>query len=364
MLTLAVSGLFFMSALNIRSSMSNTLDRSFALRKYDLQIFLGDMYPSEQIESAIRKTPGVVRAESWFTSEASIPGKDAREDGDSLDTLSFPIIALPENSKAIDLEIVEGRNLLPGDIDALVINTTLAEESQIRTGNTITLRFKRNLTSWRVVGIAREPFLPATAYVPQAFIDQRYPAMRTTICLALERTDTASMHAVKSALDNNLEQEGIRAAGSRSKADFRYGRDQHLTMIYVFLLVISGIIAAVGGLGLATTMSLNVMERRREMGVLRVIGASPSVVMGIIVAEGVVISVTSWILAAVAAWPLSLVAGNFLTFLIFKSKLDSVFQLQGLWAWFTFSVLLAGVASLLPARSAAKSTVREALAYE
>jgi putative ABC transport system permease protein len=364
LLTLAVSGLFFMSALNIRRSMSNTLDRSFALRKYDLQIFLEDMYPSQQIDRAIRKTPGVVGAESWFTSGASIPGKDAREGGGSLDVLSFPIIALPENSKALGLEIVEGRDLLPGDVDALVINSTLAEELQIRSGSAITLRFKRGLTSWHVVGIAREPFLPPTAYIPQAFVDQSYPAMRTTICLSLEKTDAASMQAVKSALDKNLEQEGMRAAGSRSKADFRYGRDQHLKIIYVFLVVISGIIAAVGGLGLATTMSLNVMERRREMGVLRALGASPSVVMGIIVVEGVVIGVMSWLLAALAAWPLSRVAGNFLTFLIFKSKLDSVFQLQGLWIWLVFSILSAGVASLLPARSAAKLTVREALAYE
>jgi putative ABC transport system permease protein len=364
LLTLAVSGLFFMSALNIRSSMTNTLDRSFALRKYDLQVFLGDMYSSERIERAIGKTPGIVRAESWFTSGASIPAKDAPEGDDSLDTLSFPIVALPENSKAIDLEIVEGRNLLRGDVDAIVINTTLAEESQIRPGNTITLRFKPGLTSWHVVGIAREPFLPPTAYIPQAFIDQHYPAMRTTICLALAKTDAASIEAVKSALDKNLEQEGIRAAGSRSKADFRYGRDLHLRMIYVFLVVISGIIAAVGGLGLATTMSLNVMERRRELGVLRAIGASPSVVMGIIVAEGVVIGVMSWILAALAAWPLSRLAGNFLTFLIFKSRLDSVFESQALWMWLAFSVLSAGVASFLPARSAAKLTVREALAYE
>ena len=364
LLTLAVSGLFFMSALNIRSSMRNTLDHSFALRKYDLQIFLGGMYSSEQIEHAIRKTPGIVMAESWFTSGASIPAKDAREGGDALDILSFPIIALPENSKAIDLEIVEGRNLQPGDVDALVINTTLAEESRIRTGNTITLRFKGRLTSWHVVGIAREPFLPPTAYTPQAFVDQHYPAMRSTICIELDTTDAVSMQAVKSALDNNLKQEGIRVEGSRSKADFRYGRDQHLMMIYVFLVVIAGIIAAVGGLGLATTMSLNVMERRREMGVLRAIGASPSVVMGIIVTEGVVIGVMSSILAALAAWPLSQVAGNFLTFLIFKSKLDSVFQLQGLWTWLAFSVLSAGAASLLPARSAAKLTVREALAYE
>jgi putative ABC transport system permease protein len=180
----------------------------------------------------------------------------------------------------------------------------------------------------------------------------------------LKKTDAASMQAVEFALDNNLEHEGIRTAGSRSKADFRYGRDQHLLMIYVFLIVISGIIAAVGGLGLATTVSLNVMERRREIGVLRAIGASPSVVIGIIVIESVVISAMSWVLAVLAAWPLSRVAGNSLTFLIFKSRLDSVFELQGLWIWLVFSVLSAGAASLLPARSAARLTVREALAHE
>jgi len=364
LLTLAVSGVFFMSALNIRRSMSNTLDRSFALRKYDMQIFLGDLYPSEQIERAIQKTPGIVRAEIWFTSGASIPAKDSREGDGSLDTLSFPIIALPENSKAMKLEIVEGRNLRPGDLDALVINSTLAEESHIRAGDTITVRLKRELTSWHVVGIAREPFLPPTAYIPEAFIDRRYPGMKNTLCLALEESDAASMQSVKSNLDNNLEREGIHATGSRSKADLRFGRDQHLKMIYVFLVVISFIIAAVGGLGLATSMSLNVMERRREMGVLRAIGASPSVVMGIIVAEGVVIGVMSWFLAALAAWPLSRIAGDSLTFLIFKSKLDSVFELQGLWFWLAFSVLAAAGASLLPARAAAKLTVREALAYE
>ena len=41
-----------------------------------------------------------------------------------------------------------------------------------------------------------------------------------------------------------------------------------MVMIYIFLIVMSGILAA-GGLGLMTTMNLNVLERRREMGVLR-----------------------------------------------------------------------------------------------
>ena len=364
LLTLAVSGLFFMSALNIRSSMTRTLDRTFALRKYDLEVFLGKMYSSEQIERAVRKTPGVVGAESWFTSGASIPSTDSGGEGDSLDGLRFSVIALPANSKMIKLQIVQGRDLLPEDVDAIVINSSLGQDSQIKVGDMISLRLGSERTSWHVVGIAREPFFPPTAYISQAFADQRHPGMRNSIGLALEKADAASMYAVKAALDNNLEQEGIHAMGSRSKADFRSGRDQHLLMIYVFLVVMSGIIAAVGGLGLATTMSLNVMERRREMGVLRAIGASPSVVMGIVATEAVVVGLMSWLLAALAAWPLSRLIGNFLISLIFRSKPDFVFQLQGLWIWLAVSVFSSALASLLPARSAAKMTVREALAYE
>lgn len=364
LLTLAISGLFFMSALNMRDSMSHTLDRGFALRKYDLQVFLGDMYPAEQIDRAVRKTPGVVLAESWFRSGASLPSAHSNEYGGSLDGFRFPIIALPEDSKTIELQIVQGRNLLPEDVNAIVINNALAETAAIKLGSTITLNFMKGLSPWRVVGIAREPFLPPTAYIPQRFTDQTYPGMRTSLNLALKKTDAASMYVLKSALDKNLEQEGIRAVASQTKADFRLGRDQHLLMIYVFLMVMSGMIAAVGGLGLAITMSLNVTERRRETGVLRAIGASPSAVMGIIAAEAVVIGVMSWILSAVAAWPLSRWAGDSLTSLLFKSKLDFAFQLQGLWIWLGIAVFLSALASLLAARSAAKLTVREALAYE
>jgi putative ABC transport system permease protein len=126
----------------------------------------------------------------------------------------------------------------------------------------------------------------------------------------------------------------------------------------------SGIIVVVGGLGLATTMSLNVMERRREIGVIRAIGARPTTVWLIIVTEGVVVGVLSWALAALAAWPVSKVLGDALVRLAFHSKLDFLFQLQGLFIWLAVSIFFSAVASLLPAWWASQITVREALAYE
>jgi putative ABC transport system permease protein len=365
LLTLAAGGIFFMSAINVRASIIKTLDHWFASKKYDLTVAFGDAYPSDQIERALKNTPGVVRSESWFTSQGVLaphPG-GGQHGASTLEGERFSVMAVPSGTKMIRLDIVEGRDLRPGDVDAIVINTVLAAKSpEIKVGSTLSFRMGPELTSWRVVGIAREPFPPAVAYIPQAFMDQRHPGMRTNALLAL--ADTASMNSVKDHLERSLEQEGVHILGSNAKADFRVGVDAHMLMIYVFLVVMSGIIVVVGGLGLATTMSLNVMERRREIGVIRAIGARPSTVWLIIVAEAVAVGVLSWALAALAAWPVSKVVGDALVKLAFHSKLESLFQLQGLFIWLAVSVLFSAAASFLPARSASQITVREALAYE
>lgn len=147
-------------------------------------------------------------------------------------------------------------------------------------------------------------------------------------------------------------------------ADRRYGFDQHMLMIYVFLVVMSCILVGVGGLGLMTTMSLNVLERRREMGVLRAIGATPRAVWLIVVAEGGVISLLGWALATLAAWPVSKGVGDFLVTRMFKTPLAFVFEPSGVLVWLAVSLLLGAAASFLPAWHASRRPVREAIGYE
>jgi len=364
LLTLAVGGVFFMSGVNIRASMIKTIDHWLASEKYDLKVAFGDTYPSDRIDHVIKNTPGVVRGESWYTTEGLLarhPGA-GRYGDNTLEGESFSVMAVPPGTKMIKLEIVEGRDLLPGDVDAVVINTALAASPQMKVGSTVSFRVGPELTPWRVVGIAREFFFsPPVAYIPQAFMDQRHPGMRTNAFLVLDNPDAASINSVKDNLERSLKQEGVSIQNSTSQADFRFAVDQHMLMIYVILVVISGIIMVVGSLGLATTMSLNVMERHREMGVIRAIGARSSTVWLIIVTESIVIGLLSW---ALAAWPISKFVGDTLVRVMFNSTLDFSFQFQGLVIWLSVSIFLSAVASFLPALSASQITVREALAYE
>jgi putative ABC transport system permease protein len=155
------------------------------------------------------------------------------------------------------------------------------------------LRIGDDEKTWRIVGLAREAFAPTPVHPVGVYI-QPLTGMVNSLRLALDNTDPDSISSLKAELDRNLEQQGIRARGSSSKNESRFGFDQHMLMIYVFLIVMSAIVGGVGGLGLMTTMSLNVLERRREMGVMRALGATPRIVWLMIVAEGVVIGVLSW----------------------------------------------------------------------
>jgi putative ABC transport system permease protein len=347
LLTLAAGGLFFLSALNVRASMVNTLDRMFAARKSDLTVSFARAYEFETIQKAVSNTPGVTHAEGWFTTEASLVDR------------RFSIVALPGDTQLLDFDIIEGRRLTPQDTDAIVINNALAgREPKMRVGETVTLRIAGEEKAWRIVGLAREAFAPSpVGYIPLT-------GMVNSLRLALDNTGADAISELKAQLDRNLEAQGVRARSSSTKSESRFAFDEHMLMIYVFLIVMSVIVGGVGGLGLMTTMSLNVLERRREMGVMRALGATPRIVWLMIVAEGIVVGVLSWAIAALLAWPISKAIGDSLVKVMLHSGLDFTFEPLGLVIWMVVSIGLSAVASFLPAWRASRVTVREALAYE
>jgi putative ABC transport system permease protein len=351
LITLAAGGLFFLSALNVRASMMNTIDRMFAPRKFDLTVSLRELYDREKLQSAIDSTPGIKRGEGWLQTEASFGAE------------RFNLVALPADTQLLKLEIMEGRGLAAGDTDAIVINQVLARRfSQMRVGQTVALRIGGVEKEWRVVGLSREAFSPPTGYVPLASVPQ--PQLVNGLRLSLNQVNEDSLETVKAGLDRNLERLGMRARSSNTTTETRFSFDQHMLMIYVFFIVMAAIVGVVGGLGLMTTMSLNVLERRREMGVLRAIGATPRIVWLMVVAEALVIGVLSWVIAAVLAWPVSKVVGDTFVRALFHGGLDFSFEAVGLVIWLGVSIGLSAVASFVPAWRASRTTVREALAYE
>jgi putative ABC transport system permease protein len=152
-------------------------------------------------------------------------------------------------------------------------------------------------------------------------------------------------------------------AGTFGRAD-RYAFDQHMLRIYVFLVAAAGVLSVVGSLGMMTVTSLNVLDRRREFGVLRTLGAPPLTIVALVVSEAAILAILSWLLALLAAWPLSALLGRFLTLILFRRGLGVTFSLSGVAAWLVIVSAVSIASSIFPATNAARRSIREAISYE
>ena len=131
-----------------------------------------------------------------------------------------------------------------------------------------------------------------------------------------------------------------------------------------FMLFMSVLLAVVGGLGLTSTMSLNILERTREIGVMRAIGSSNGSVRGIVITEGILIGLISWLLAVPLGIPVSLGFGALIGQAFFERPMQLSYSIPGVFIWLAIALVISTLASLVPARRAVRISVREALAYE
>jgi putative ABC transport system permease protein len=150
----------------------------------------------------------------------------------------------------------------------------------------------------------------------------------------------------------------LRIAGEMEEAKASFD------ILVVLLLIMAVLLAVVGGLGLAGAMSLNVIERTREIGVMRAIGADRRHIIGIVMTEGLVIGALSSFVGAFLAVPLGRALSDAVGNTFMESPLIFTYPWQGLVLWLFVALGVAAAASALPAWNAAAMSVREALAYE
>ena len=132
----------------------------------------------------------------------------------------------------------------------------------------------------------------------------------------------------------------------------------------LFVSVMALLLGVVGALGLAGTMTMNVVERSREIGVMRAIGARDRAVLLVFLTEGLLIGFLAWLIGVVISLPISKVLSDALGESFVQRPLAFTPALDGIGFWLLAVAILAIVASFLPAFRATRLAVREVLAYE
>lgn len=360
--TLALGGAVFIGVLSVRASLLGTLDTAAQYRAYDVDIGLDRAYPAGRLERAAGDVRGVTRAEAWSVEGAY------RVRPDSSQSQTFSVVGAPAGTTLLRPQLTRGRSLRLGDGRAVVVNTDVLEsEPGLRPGDSIRLAVNgRRPTRWQIVGIARRVVAGPVIYAnqaPLAHAGGEDGLARRLVVVTRDHSD-AAQGRVASALTARLQQDGFRIASARTSNDLQSLDRKNFGIIVSFLLAMAVLLALVGGLGVTGLLSITVVERSREIGVLRAIGAHTGDVARLVVVEGVVVAVLAVALAAPLALPVGLGLSDAVGRLFLGAPLAYSYSVGGALAWLGLALVLGVAASLLPARRAARLTVRAVLAYE
>lgn len=363
LVTLTLGGMIFMTVGSVQSSLEGQVDRVLAYNQFDIQMTLSREYRIAQVEQAAFEVENVTTVEAWGAGSAI----RIREDGSESESLS--ITALPPTSVMVDPTIESGRWLLTEDQNAIVLSqNVLEDEPDLQVGGEIVLEIDEKERVWVVVGFAETTDFTGqvTGYVNQDYYTRITNSVgrAQSLLIKIDENSAASISEMGILIEEHFENSNINVANLVTVEFIRNFTGSFFTIIITLLLVMGILIATVGALGLAGTMSTNVMERTREIGVMRAIGASDRTILSVVLVEGVLIGLISWVIGAGLAWPVGLGLSSAIGLALFQAPLGYIFSANGVFTWLLIVALLAGVASLVPARNASRVTVREALAYE
>jgi putative ABC transport system permease protein len=139
-------------------------------------------------------------------------------------------------------------------------------------------------------------------------------------------------------------------------------RSRKMALLFIILTGMALMTAIVGAVALSGTLTINVLDRTREIGIMRAIGASAWAVAGQFMGEGLILAWLSWLLAI----PLSIPVGRMvINTLAQVMNIELIYQVSpsGFLYWLVIVTILAVIASWFPAQKAAQTSVRESLAY-
>lgn len=358
---LTLGAAVFMAVFTVRASLYRTLDDALAYFDYDVQVELTAPARADYAVGEAERVPGVTAAEAWrFATTQRI-----RADG--TESRSLVTFGLPPATSMVRPTLQEGRWLLPADGNALVATANVREdEPDLRVGDRITLRVNGRDATWTLVGIVESPTQRPFLYANAGPLERAARSIGRTSVVVLRTSarDAATQDRVGKAVADHLESVGIRVAATSTIAEVRITQERLFEVLVVFLSSMALLLGVVGGLGLTGTMSINVVERAREIGVIRAVGASDGAVLRLFLAEGVLIGLLSWGLGAVLAIPISRTLSDALGMVFLARPLSYEISLEGVVLWLAIVLVLAAVASLVPAWRASRLAVREVLAYE
>jgi len=305
--------------------------------------------------SYLATIPGVARVENVYVVNFELRGEPVA------------VWALPAGETSYRPNIRAGRWLAGSDDGAyrMVIGDALARVTGTRLGDTVEVATPVGPKRFEVIGIDNSlVFNGRMAYVPLPTMRAIVGDPQATNGYWIQATDRSpqAVDALSTAVEDRLVSLGV----APSMQVFHAAREENLAMgrsITTTITVLGLLIVAISMIGLVNAISMNVIDRTREIGVLRCIGARSADLRRAFRIEGLTLTILGWLvgipLGVATAWLLTQLVFN-----IFQFRFPFTFAMSSIWVALAGALAVALVVMIPPLHRAARLRPGDALRYQ
>lgn len=357
LITLTIAGSAFLAVQTTTYSFGTFLDQVFTAYHFDVLVSVPNPEPYARLQQALANVQGIGKVEPLIWSDVDTQW------GTGL------LTGVQPGTQLYQKQLVAGRWFAAGDQSAVIISQDAADKSGLGVGDSISFHGAISSASWHIIGIVKDyngigpgslgvllaPIAEVNAFrrLPQDFVQ--------TVMVQSPDNSSVGVNALATRIDTTLSSTGIQA--NIITAQQQIQRDQNeFQILYALLYTVVVIVALVGAIGLFNTLAMSVLERRREIGILRSMGATGRKVAQVFWTEGLTQGIFSWLIALAlgipAAYGFVLLLGNILVPVPFAFDTTNLIWMLG------FIIVVVTIASIGPAWGAARVKVVQTLRYE
>lgn len=324
-------------------------------------------FTEDEVE-IIEKTAGVYEATGTYFKAAKVDFHDEY-------VYAFLTGYNPEKPLIMDtfgIETVQGRMLRKSDSSKIVLGYNyLTEDKIFSRAVTLNDKVEINGVPFRVVGFLEKignPQDDSQIYITLDSFEKLYVGETILHNWVIAKTDLDSVDETVERIEKNLRKERDQEQGKedffvQSFQDYIEGFSVALDIVVGFVFLIALVSVIVSAINTSNTMITSVIERVKEIGVIKSIGARNSNIFGIFLFESSFLGFVAGIIGVLLGWGLSALAGKILDNLGY-GFLQPSFEPILFVGCILFATITGAISGALPARQASKTNVVDALRYE
>ncbi len=248
------------------------IDNNQARRGHDIEVLFAKPHDIAALQRAAASTLVTAAAEVWQRARVTLAGGSAT------------LAAFPDDTRMFTAPLAQGRYIDPDSGNEIVVTRFLADRFPLLTaGASVELGFGETRLPVTVVGIVEEIAAPVAYTNARTFAAVTGPQPKgASLRVRLVATDATG---AANELDRALMRAGMVPAQIISAGMVRDSLIEHFLVVGDAMRLTAFAVALLGAIALCAMAIFNTLDRRRELAILRAIGAPPGAVVRLMLIE-------------------------------------------------------------------------------